>query len=448
VLVAVHGVGSNGRAFAEPLVAQANHYGWIVVAPTLRYGDWFNAEEVSQEDSAFAAWLVDYLDHLERERGVATQERVLLFGFSRGAGVLERFALLHPERVLATAALSSSIYTLPETSDVNGRPLAFPFGAADLASHGGHAFDARELQSIRWFVGVGGVDNQPKDVPQVWTPFIGPSRLDRARALSGSLHGTGAEVSLRIFPDTGHALTLAMRTEALGFLHSAEPVRLPPPAPATAPVPTRPSARPGVPALKGSVTTQHGAASPVPSVAATQTPPATVAQRTTSLTAEPKASTSRTADPVRNVEPTQSTGPGRNVEPTQPTELARSVEPSRTTGSTPNAEPVRSADSTPNAEPVRGAGSTPTNTEPVRGAEPSRNVEPSRAVEPSRTGEPAVRQESAARVEPAPGVEPQPNLEAAPLTVSSEPLPPLEEPAPLPPPVEEELPPPPLLPEL
>src|SRR5438876_8822092 len=40
VVVALHGMGGNGVDFAASLAEQADRYGWLLVAPTIRYGDW------------------------------------------------------------------------------------------------------------------------------------------------------------------------------------------------------------------------------------------------------------------------------------------------------------------------------------------------------------------------------------------------------------------------
>src|SRR5689334_20398547 len=39
VLIALHGMGDNGPRFGGALAAQADAHGWIIVAPTIGYGD-------------------------------------------------------------------------------------------------------------------------------------------------------------------------------------------------------------------------------------------------------------------------------------------------------------------------------------------------------------------------------------------------------------------------
>src|SRR4051812_40409922 len=40
VLLALHGMGGNGADFSKDLFEQADRYGWLLVAPTIDYGDW------------------------------------------------------------------------------------------------------------------------------------------------------------------------------------------------------------------------------------------------------------------------------------------------------------------------------------------------------------------------------------------------------------------------
>jgi pimeloyl-ACP methyl ester carboxylesterase len=216
VLVALHGMGGNGSDFGNALAEQADAHGWLIVAPTIAYGDWTRPELVAREDPALIAWLADYISHLNDSTGYVVQPRALLFGHSRGAQLALRFTEVYPGNVAGVAAVSAGTYTLPESIDPGtGQLLTFPFGVADLAqTDGGQAFDAETFDAVPIWIGVGGADNNPADVPSAWTPFIGPDRLQRAQAFTRTLHTIGAEVSLKVFPNTDHTLTDAMRSSA------------------------------------------------------------------------------------------------------------------------------------------------------------------------------------------------------------------------------------------
>src|SRR5205085_6400354 len=135
-LVALHGMGGTGEEFSKDLVEQADRYGWMIVAPTIDYGDWTKPEIVAREEPVLIRALSDYVDQLPQLTGMPVRHMLLLIGHSRGAQLAHRFAEFRPERVLAVAALSAGTYTLPQGT------LSFPFGVKDLAQYAGRAFDA------------------------------------------------------------------------------------------------------------------------------------------------------------------------------------------------------------------------------------------------------------------------------------------------------------------
>ena len=71
------------------------------------------------------------------------------------------------------------------------------------------------------WIGVGAADSSDADVPDEWDQYIGPDRLDRALAFRQALQTLGADVKLLVFPNTGHALTDAMRAAGCDYLAAA-----------------------------------------------------------------------------------------------------------------------------------------------------------------------------------------------------------------------------------
>jgi pimeloyl-ACP methyl ester carboxylesterase len=223
VLIALHGMGGNGADFGSALASQADANGWLIVAPTIQYGDWTDPLQIAHEDPALGAWLSDYVRHLPERSGYTTLPRVLLFGHSRGAQLALRFAQVHPAQVAGVAALSAGTYTLPFSRDMNtGQVLQYPFGVSDLARmSGGQGFDAQQFQAVPIWIGVGGKDVIDEDVPDAWDPYIGSDRLNRARAFTEALQNVGANVALTEFPNADHTLTEDMRQAGCAALVSA-----------------------------------------------------------------------------------------------------------------------------------------------------------------------------------------------------------------------------------
>jgi pimeloyl-ACP methyl ester carboxylesterase len=215
-------MGGNGEDFSRELAEQADRYGWLIVAPTIDYGDWTNPTIVAREDPQLIRALSDYLDQLPEQLGVQTRRLVLVLGHSRGAQLAHRFAEFRPEKVLAVAALSAGTYTLPQTSGPS-----FPFGLKDLSQYAGHAFDPTRFTGIAFWVGVGGLDTNAAEVPRQWDSIEGTTRVQRAQAFEAAMQKLGANSVLRVFGNTGHGITYEMRQAACAFLGRAMLPRAP-----------------------------------------------------------------------------------------------------------------------------------------------------------------------------------------------------------------------------
>jgi pimeloyl-ACP methyl ester carboxylesterase len=220
VLLVLHGMGGNGEDFSRDLIESADHYGWLIVAPTIDYGDWTNPNVVAREDPLLIRALADYLDQLPGMTGARIRREVLILGHSRGAQLAHRFAEFRPDKVLAVAALSAGTYTMPGPSGAQGG-LGFPFGVKDLAQYAGHAFDLTRFSGIRFWIGVGGQDNNPSDLPRQWDSVEGTNRLQRAQAFESAMLQLGAHSVLRVFGNAHHDVTSEMRQAACAFLGSA-----------------------------------------------------------------------------------------------------------------------------------------------------------------------------------------------------------------------------------
>jgi poly(3-hydroxybutyrate) depolymerase len=220
VLLALHGMGGNGPDFSRDLTEQADRNGWLVVAPTIEYGDWTDPAVVAQEDPVLIQALAAYTQQLPQLIGAPVHHRLLILGHSRGAQLAHRFAEFQPQRVLAVAAISAGTYTMPETSAADGS-LNFPYGVRDMQRYAGHPFDRTTFDDVSLMVGVGGQDTNPADVPHQWDSVEGTNRLQRAQAFEAAAEELGAHAVLRVFNTAHHELTGEMRSAACEFLESA-----------------------------------------------------------------------------------------------------------------------------------------------------------------------------------------------------------------------------------
>ena len=224
VLFALHGMGVRGDAFAQALIPDADRYNWVIVAPTMAYQDYLQPTLLMDDDLKISQMLLDTLDALPARLNLKLDRHVLMYGFSRGAQLAHRFALLHPDRVATVVSISAGSYTLPMEHAKNDdpNPLPFPFGVGDLEKHLGHPLDAVNFKGISFWIGVGERDNQSADVARAFDPYQGQTRIERARVFASVLTALGIDSHLVIFPNTGHEVTTEMRKGALQFLRDDE----------------------------------------------------------------------------------------------------------------------------------------------------------------------------------------------------------------------------------
>lgn len=216
VLLILHGMGGTGPHVADGFVQAATDRGWLVVAPTFSYGNWQDPSQVAREDPALAFQLVQLLDALPGQTGYRTRPRAMIFGFSRGAQLAQRFAFFYPERVRGVFALAAGTYTVPWLSDGSSR-LNLPYGLGDAEARLGRRLDWNGMMAERFVIAVGGNDIRTADVPRQWDRLLGTNRVERARTFYRILSQGGFQAQLQVYPGVDHALSPAMRAGALSF---------------------------------------------------------------------------------------------------------------------------------------------------------------------------------------------------------------------------------------
>jgi predicted esterase len=193
----------------------------VLVAPTYNYGDWTDPNQLTREATAHYPRLIELLDRLPEITGVMVQPQALVYGYSRGAQAANRFALAYPNRVSAVAMVSAGTYTIPQEtfSTADGtRALPFPYGVSNMQELFGQPFDGETFAHIPFWIAVGARDNDPAEVPQQWTPYVGRSRLERAQRFGDWLQSAGCNVEVQVFEGVGHGETEQVRSAALDFL--------------------------------------------------------------------------------------------------------------------------------------------------------------------------------------------------------------------------------------
>ena len=226
VILALHGMGGQGQAFAQDLIADADRNRWLVVAPTLPYGDYMNPLQLAEDDVHLSQMLAATLDALPQRLGYKLLPQVLVFGFSRGAQLGHRFAMFYPERVEAVAIVAAGSYTLPTKvgmTESGPMPLLLPYGLADAETRLNRSLNMDQFQTIPFLIAVGDKDIRPDDVPRQFDFLGGTTRVARAQSFHRALKLLGMDCQLVIAPNADHQVSSDMLVSASKFLKDNAP---------------------------------------------------------------------------------------------------------------------------------------------------------------------------------------------------------------------------------
>ncbi len=224
VLVALHGMHSNGGSFCQGLVSFSEQNHTILIAPTFDYNpDYTNAQVIASEDIQLTAKISQMVRDFGTTSHIHLKSQMLIYGFSRGAQLAHHFAMLYPKQTLGVTVFSGGTYTLPfiNMGGTHNQTLAWPIGVGDLTEYtNGKPFDEASFVKIPFNIEVGGNDNKPADVSRAWDAFLGTNRLERGQNYYHALQQLGMNVQFTVFPNTEHTVSPAMNQTALKFMQN------------------------------------------------------------------------------------------------------------------------------------------------------------------------------------------------------------------------------------
>jgi pimeloyl-ACP methyl ester carboxylesterase len=183
---------------------------------------------LQRPDLQLIAMVEDAQKRLQRDHA-DIHPHVLIMGFSASGMFANRFALLHPEKVLASAAGSPGGWPLAPLHDWEGRRLRYPVGVADLRELTGSEFQAAEFQKVAQFIYVGDKDDNdsvvfedgydPQDRETIETLF-GKDLQVRWEA-SKNVYADVKTTKFRRYPGAAHGNNKEMQADVVKFFRDA-----------------------------------------------------------------------------------------------------------------------------------------------------------------------------------------------------------------------------------
>ena len=103
--------------------------------------------------------MIGHARTLLEEVGIAIDERVLMNGFSASANFTNRFAALHPQIVRAVATGGVNAMPILPVASIDGMPLPFHVGVADIDRFTGRPFDQEAYRRVAQYIYMGERDD-------------------------------------------------------------------------------------------------------------------------------------------------------------------------------------------------------------------------------------------------------------------------------------------------
>ncbi|MCF8364000.1 MAG: alpha/beta hydrolase [Prolixibacteraceae bacterium] len=159
--------------------------------------------------------------------GYATHDKFFMTGFSASGSFINRFSMIHPEKVKAVAAGGlNGLLMLPE-KEMKGMELIYPVGTYDFDTLFGKSFNPGAFQSIPQFLFMGGLDDNDAipysdafDEPerQIIYRLLGeemqPQRWEACQTIYDSLK---IDATIKTYEGIGHEHPEAVKEEIVNF---------------------------------------------------------------------------------------------------------------------------------------------------------------------------------------------------------------------------------------
>lgn len=165
-----------------------------------------------------------------KARGVVVHQKVLMYGFSASGAFVNRFAMLHPDRVLAVAAGGVNGMLMLPVEQLDSVALPYPLGIADFRTVSGVAPQLEVWRRVAQFIYIGAdddndavlfsdgyTDDERATVFRVIGEKMQPDRWERCQAV---YREAGANVTFRTYPGVGHVTNPLMVAAIVDFFRT------------------------------------------------------------------------------------------------------------------------------------------------------------------------------------------------------------------------------------
>ena len=175
-------------------------------------------ENLVRIDLQLIAMIDDAIERLAA-RGIKSNKKFFMIGFSASGAFVSRFSAIHPERIMAAAIGSPGGWPIAPVAQWWGHNMTYDLGISDLGAVAGTPFNLSEFKKVPLFLYLGDRDDN-WDSQDVSTElhFLGETIQERWIVAEDIYRSIGSSAKFVLYPGIGHIITNDMWLDIEAFL--------------------------------------------------------------------------------------------------------------------------------------------------------------------------------------------------------------------------------------
>lgn len=180
-------------------------------------------EGIKRLDFQLIAMIEDAKERLV-QRNIEVEEKVLLSGFSASGMFVNRFTILHPDRVKAAAVGSPGGWPIAPIKEYDNQKLLYPLGIGDIKELTGEDINMDEFRRVPQFFYSGDKDTNDASETcyyedmEITANIFGNNPAQRWPVSEKIYKQSGCSARFSIYKNVEHTVTDEMEEDILGFL--------------------------------------------------------------------------------------------------------------------------------------------------------------------------------------------------------------------------------------
>lgn len=187
---------------------------------------------IERLDLQLLSMIADAKKHLPNQF-VYLKDKFFITGFSASGTFANRFSLLHPQKIKATASGGINAIAILPLSELKDKTLNYPLGIADLKKVTGKRVNMKAFTKLPKLLFMGELDNNDavafddaysKEERKIVYHLMGKQLIpQRWNFIREVYHKNSVVADFRIYPGVGHETDLKINNEVVAFFkqHSA-----------------------------------------------------------------------------------------------------------------------------------------------------------------------------------------------------------------------------------